>query len=160
MTHNAHPYTGHVLPGVCRSLIYATEQTSGRFVYLRRYTSPRFFARTNHLAHQTHRHTERHDYLGEPSAISAEIDLGPEAAARYREHGVGVAAWDQTIGRVCLTTRGGSVVQVVDFSHATPPDERFCERKVVASAGFASRKEELEDACMPPKSKRARIDDA
>ncbi|KAG6901360.1 hypothetical protein C0995_012973 [Termitomyces sp. Mi166 len=139
--HDARPDIGHVLPGVFRSLIYttgSTDRTATPFLTsLRRYISPEF-QHNNYPLERVQRHSavERNNYARMPYNVYTKLEIGPEATARYRDHGLGAIAWDQTTGRVCLTTGGGSIIEVIDFSYAALPDERFLDWKMTSPGGF------------------------
>ncbi|KAG6897146.1 hypothetical protein C0992_003804 [Termitomyces sp. T32_za158] len=147
--YNAQPYIGHIIPGVFRSLVYTTESTdrtaAPSLMSLRRYISPEFQTNSYRLERvQRQSSVERCEYPSMPRYVYATIDLGHEAAARYRECGLGVITWDEAIGRVCMTTGGGSIIEVMDFSHAVKPGERFLDWKMSCPAGFEFIYEEEE----------------
>lgn len=139
--HDPRPHIGHVLPGVFRSLIYTTEATdhtsTPSLTTLRRYISPEFQSNQYPVDRvQHHSAVERSNYKDMPNNVYTRLDMGEEFATRYRHHGLGAIAWDQTIGRVCLTEGGGSVIEVIDFSHAAKVGERFLDWKMAHPGGF------------------------
>ncbi|KAG5731284.1 hypothetical protein E4T56_gene6520 [Termitomyces sp. T112] len=158
--HDADPYIGHVLPGVFRSLVYTTERTdrtaTPSLTSLRRYISPEFQSDWYPLARvQRDSTVERHNYKRMPNNVYTQLDIGLEAAARYRVHGLGAIAWDQSIGRVCLTIGGGRLIEILDFSHAALPVERFLDWKMANPEGFEHMEDDGENEFVAARKARS-----
>ncbi|KAG6886470.1 hypothetical protein C0992_003793 [Termitomyces sp. T32_za158] len=142
--YDAYPDTAHVLPGIFRSLVYTTRKSeqadaSQSLVALRRYISPEYQSLPyTKLVQRVERHStvERKKYKHMPVCVYSTINTSPDFLLPYRSEGLGAITWDHTIGRLCMAPARGGVIQLIDFSHAKAPDDRFLFWKMLAPGGF------------------------
>ncbi|KAG6881049.1 hypothetical protein C0993_003096, partial [Termitomyces sp. T159_Od127] len=101
---------------------------------------------------ERHSTVERKKYGEMPVYAYSTIGRSLDLLRPYSSEGLGAIAWDHTIGRLCMTTAHGGVIQLIDFSYAKPPDDRFLFWKMLAPGGFEHRDDDQEyvipDICL------------
>ncbi|TFK41981.1 hypothetical protein BDQ12DRAFT_645354 [Crucibulum laeve] len=125
--HVTEPLTPHILPGAHRALMYTVPQEnltqSPQIVNLRRYTRPACEDGTAFemiVTKEGRYKTPLIPYVSAKPEIPYQIN---------QKGGICSAAWDETIGRLCIASDLEDGIQVLDFSHALHPDDRFATWK-------------------------------
>ncbi|KAK2461528.1 hypothetical protein APHAL10511_005991 [Amanita phalloides] len=128
-SHVSSPYDIHVLPGAYRAMMYTVRaddrRDAQRVVNFRRYISPGNVPWDYPKAVDSTGSVLRRPRYLIPSNVYASIDLTVNAKAQLEATGMVAVAWDESIGRLCMTTGQDQKIRVMDFSNVVQPDERL-----------------------------------
>jgi hypothetical protein len=112
-----------VLPGSSRSLIYTISADDRRaapsLIELRRYVSPE----TQPFEYPEPQTEDTSDIMKErkrvPFNIYSTLELPRKLAKTLRNEGITAVAWDEGLGRVCISASEDSTIHILDFSQVS-----------------------------------------
>jgi hypothetical protein len=129
-THQCPSYHAHVLPGAFRAILYTVSDTNRTatppLVNLRRYINPEYqdtdypIPRVNKSSHIMRK---KHPTL--PLNTFSSITLDSQMRERYTEDGIAAITWDEGIGRVCMASGDNDTIDILDFAHVVPLENRL-----------------------------------
>lgn len=133
--HISSPHVMHVLPGAYRALMYTVmpddRTDSPGLVKLRRYINPETQPYDYPLPEEdTTEPVSRKARPLVPFNVYSCFEVPRSFKQKINEEGgISAITWDEGIGRVCIASRDGRTIRILDFAHMVQPDARFAAWK-------------------------------